>query len=456
VTVTVRDAASATAQGTFAVTVDSNLAVMNQNFVKGGISLPPAMAGAAYSHVLQAAGGMSPYSWSIASGALPAGLTLSSSGVVTGTPSGAGNFSGIVFQVTDNTNATATANASMVVAAANRAARPSYSTGSGFFIANQQLYDPNGNAFRIRGVNQTHFDQNAGPGMAKAQVNTVRFGFYTINTAPATPNAATYESAAYTQHVANGQLVILGAFYGTPADGNIQLSGNTNPTILSDVVSWWVNNKATFAPIMDRMAVNIANEWGPANSTVWRDAYISAIGRLRAAGYSCPLVIDSGGWGQDPYDFLNYAQAVFDSDPEKNVIFSLHIYGGYYDSVTGAAKSYNSQNDLQPITNSLAALGLPIIYGEFGPGRNIGPSPSMVPPARIIQAAEAANFGWMPWSWDDNDLASCGADNKWFDMTYSCGQYTAPSSLTWYGLDMTLNPAYGWDALASPASVFLP
>ena len=77
-------------------------------------------------------------------------------------------------------------------------------------------------------------------------------------------------------------------------------------------------------------------------------------------------------------------------------------------------------------------------------------------PARIIQAAEGANFCWMPWAWDDNDLASCGSDNNWFSMTYSCGQYTAPSGLTWYGLDMTLNPAYGWDALASPASVFLP
>jgi hypothetical protein len=354
----------------------------------------------------------------------------------------------------DNTNATATANAAIVVGATNRAARPSYNTGSGFFTANGQLYDPNGNAFRIRGVNQTHFDQNAGPGMLKAQVNTVRYGFWTLNTAPATPNAATYESGAYTQHVANGQLVIIGAFYSIPADGSSQLSGNTNPTILSDVVGWWVANEATFAPIMDRMAINIANEWGPANSTVWRDSYISAIARLRAAGYTCPLVIDGGGWGQDPYDFLNYGQAVFDSDPQKNVIFSLHIYGAFYDSVSGAAQTYNSQNDLQPITNSLAALGLPIIYGEFGPGRSIGPSPSLIAPARVIQAAEGANFGWMPWAWDDNNLASCGSNNTWFDMTFSCGIYTAPTSLTWYGLDMTLNPAYGWDALASPASVF--
>jgi len=451
---TVSDAASHTARGTFAVTVNSNLAVMNQDFVKGGLSLPAAMAGAAYSHTLQAAGGSSPYSWSIASGSLPAGMTLSAAGVITGTPGASGNFSGVVFRVTDNTNATATANASLVVAPSGRVARPSYSTGSGFFVLNGQLYDPNGNPFRIRGVNMVHFDVNTTQGMANAHINAVRYGMFHINTAPTTPDAATYENGALTQHIAYGQFAIMANFYTTPADGNLETTGTTDATQLADIVTWWVNNEATFAPIMNQMGLEIANEWGQANSTAWRDAYISAIPRLRAAGYTCPIVIDSGGWGQDPYDFLNYAPAVFNSDPEKNVIFALHIYGAYYDSVTGVAQTYNNQHDLQPITDSLKALGLPIIYEEFGPGRNVGPSPSLVTPARIIQAAEGAGFGWMPWGWDDNNLNNCMADNNSFAFVSYCGQYAKPSDLTWYGLDIVLNPAYGYDALASPASVF--
>jgi hypothetical protein len=452
----VSDGASHTAQGTFAVTVSSNLAVMNQNFVKGGVSLPAAMVGAGYSHTLQAAGGSSPYSWSIASGSLPAGLTLSSAGVITGTASAAGNISGIVLQVTDNTNATATANATLVVAPSGKVARPSYNSGGGFFVLNGKLYDPNGNPFRIRGSDRTHFDMDSTQSMLKAHLNTVRYEMYYLNTAPTTPDAATYENGAYTQHIANGQFVIIAAFYSTPADGSIQITGSTNTTYLNDMVSWWVNNEAAFAPIMNRIGINIANEWGPANSTVWRDSYINAIARLRAAGYTCPLVIDSGGWGQDPYDFLNYAAAVFASDPQQNLVFSLHIYGQYYDTASGVASTYNGQFDLQPTTNSLAALGLPIIYGEFGPGRNVGPSPTLITPARVIQAAEGANFGWMPWSWDDNNQANCTANNSSFSMTYNCGQYSAPSSLTWYGLDIALNPAYGWDALATPASVFVP
>jgi hypothetical protein len=42
---------------------------------------------------LSASGGTAPYSWSISSGALPAGLTLASSGQITGTPTTAGSFS---------------------------------------------------------------------------------------------------------------------------------------------------------------------------------------------------------------------------------------------------------------------------------------------------------------------------------------------------------------------------
>lgn len=52
-------------------------------------SLPGGTVGTAYSQVL-AADGTAPISWSVTSGALPAGLTLSSDGKITGTPTAAG------------------------------------------------------------------------------------------------------------------------------------------------------------------------------------------------------------------------------------------------------------------------------------------------------------------------------------------------------------------------------
>src|SRR5262249_17044303 len=48
-------------------------------------SLPGGQVGAAYSQALQASGGVDSYTWSINSGSLPSGLTLSSSGQITGT-----------------------------------------------------------------------------------------------------------------------------------------------------------------------------------------------------------------------------------------------------------------------------------------------------------------------------------------------------------------------------------
>src|SRR5206468_4310591 len=49
---------------------------------------------------LAASGGLPPYTWSLSSGTLPAGLTLSAAGVISGTQTGAG-VSNIVIQVAD-------------------------------------------------------------------------------------------------------------------------------------------------------------------------------------------------------------------------------------------------------------------------------------------------------------------------------------------------------------------
>ncbi len=57
--------------------------------------------GTAYSQSLQAAGGTSAYSWSVSAGSLPAGLTLASTGVVSGTPTASGT-SAFTATVTDS------------------------------------------------------------------------------------------------------------------------------------------------------------------------------------------------------------------------------------------------------------------------------------------------------------------------------------------------------------------
>src|SRR5262249_8398952 len=62
--------------------------------------LPSGIAGTSYSMQFQAAGGTGPYGWSLASGVLAQGLTLSSDGLLSGTPTAAGSVS-FTIQVTD-------------------------------------------------------------------------------------------------------------------------------------------------------------------------------------------------------------------------------------------------------------------------------------------------------------------------------------------------------------------
>jgi len=325
------------------------------------------------------------------------------------------------------------------------ASRPSYNTGDGFFVVNGKLYDANGNEFRIRGVDRAHYDSNSAAGIAKSGANAVRIFVETTYG----ESVAGLVNIVQTQHIAEKEVPIVTA-PDNPAGTATSCSSDT--TLLSAVVANWVATASSWTPLNKYQIINIANEWGPSNSTVWRDSYISAIASMRAAGYLGTLLIDTGDCGQDPHDLLNYAAAVFNSDPQKNVMFAFHFYG------LGEGPPYSTVAQMDTIFSELAALsasqGIVVAITEFGPGRDIGPSPTMVTPLQVIAAAEANNLGWAAWAWDDHDLAGCKSDNNWFSMTYNCGVYTQPSDLTDYGQQVVLDPTYGLSVLAKPASIF--
>jgi hypothetical protein len=84
-------------------------------------SLPTGTLGTGYNQTLQATGGVPTYTWAVSAGSLPAGLSLSSAGVISGTPggtfTGATNFTVTATDSQTPTHATTTANLSITVSA---------------------------------------------------------------------------------------------------------------------------------------------------------------------------------------------------------------------------------------------------------------------------------------------------------------------------------------------------
>lgn len=102
------DAAGALATKWFTLTVTDELAITTESLADGTVDQP-------YADQLNAAGGTQPYSWSIADGQLPDGLTLDAqTGSITGTPTANGTFTFTV-QVTDDEGDTATRDLSITI-----------------------------------------------------------------------------------------------------------------------------------------------------------------------------------------------------------------------------------------------------------------------------------------------------------------------------------------------------
>jgi hypothetical protein len=127
--VRVTDAASASQ--TFSnVSLEMNRAPGGQCDLTVTLSGLPATGtvGAAYSGTVTASGGTSPFTYSITSGSLPAGLSLSAAGAVSGTPTTAG-ASNFTVQATDAGGNTGIANYTITVSSASITVNPSSLSG---------------------------------------------------------------------------------------------------------------------------------------------------------------------------------------------------------------------------------------------------------------------------------------------------------------------------------------
>jgi uncharacterized protein (TIGR03437 family) len=125
--------------------------------------LPSGVAGTPYSTLLTASGGTPPYRFSPV-GTLPQGLSLSSSGVVTGTPSSVGTYH-FTAQVTDSKEISAQAQYAVTFAGALPLLRSSRQTLTFIAVEGGERPDPQGVAVFSSDPNQSQFTVVADGGM---------------------------------------------------------------------------------------------------------------------------------------------------------------------------------------------------------------------------------------------------------------------------------------------------
>jgi len=101
-TVQVLDSGNLVAAKTFTLTI-----VAQALTITTLTPMPGGQQGVAYAQALTGAGGIAPYTWSVAGGTLPPGLALSSAGDLAGTPTAQGTFNFTV-QLADSTSNTIT------------------------------------------------------------------------------------------------------------------------------------------------------------------------------------------------------------------------------------------------------------------------------------------------------------------------------------------------------------
>ena len=253
----------------------------------------------------------------------------------------------------------------------------------GFYVDGTKLYDANGNEFIFRGVNHAHtwFKgqlKTAIPAIADTGANSVRIvlsnGYQWSKDNLESINEIIDLCKKYEL------IAILEVHDGT---------GKDDAAVLDGIVDYWIEMKDALIGNESYVILNIANEWfGSWGTDEWADAYKKAIPRIREANIENLIMVDSAGWGQYPMSIAKCGTEVFESDPLKNTMFSIHMYG---------TAGKNDKVIKRNIDNVLKQ-NLCVCIGEFGFDHSDGD----VDEAYIMSYCNEIGVGYLGWSWKGN------------------------------------------------------
>jgi mannan endo-1,4-beta-mannosidase len=182
------------------------------------------------------------------------------------------------------------------------------------------------------------------------------------------------------------------------------------------------------------LIANIACEFGEvewaadptAAQAQFKNNYIQAVQKLRAAGISIPLMIDAPDCGTSSSALAKVAKDILNADPQKNIVFSVHTYWANYANNAAAIKSK---------LDEMGNTGACFVLGEVGNWQdgNVCCAYDISSLYRIV-LGEACNrgLGWLAWGYTQD---CC----KPREMTTN-GEF---NTLTTYGKDIVNNTTYG-------------
>jgi hypothetical protein len=258
----------------------------------------------------------------------------------------------------------------------------------GFYTSGGRLYDAYGNDFVMRGVNNPHvwFDTGnkylayrALDAIASYNTNTIRVVWETT-----TGSAALLAQVLY--RVVELKMV--------PVLELHDVTGGTSNAELAQMAQYYTQAeiKKVLTDFRAYLLINIANEW---SGTDYFNAYRDAITTLRGAGILHTLVIDGNDWGQNAEVIFQNATTLLNADPQKNLLFSVHMYG-----------RYGTTQAVDAVLDRAVSSSVPLIVGEFGPvlsGANVAWQ-------RITEKCQTNKLGYLAWSWKGNAAADAPLD----------------------------------------------
>ncbi|MFB7367668.1 glycoside hydrolase family 5 protein, partial [Streptomyces hydrogenans] len=253
----------------------------------------------------------------------------------------------------------------------------------GFRVVDGRLVDATGKDFVLRGVNHAHTWYADRTGQSLADIKAL--GANSVRVVLSTGARWTKNDAADVADVVSrckvNRLVCVLEAHDTTGYGE-----QGGAASLAEAVDYWLEVAGALKGQEKYVIVNLGNEpHGNAGYAAWTQDAKDAIGRLRAAGFAHTLMVDAPNWGQDwSHTMRDNAASVFASDPRRNTIFSIHMYG-----------VYDTAAEVEDYLGSFVDRELPIVVGEFGYDHSDGNPDEDA----VMATARRLDLGYLGWSW---------------------------------------------------------